>query len=162
VDNAFKRANDGIPTLLGVTTHDYRNMESEIIHFQKMVINAKEKFPDVEFIFSEAVNAFKNVLYGRNQIFEKLQLEISLTKNANSWKLLVDVKQGSIFGPQPYLAIKTKSGIFIHENFDLIFPKKTWTYSFDEESIKPEDLSIIGVACNDKYGNTEIKIINLT
>ena len=160
VDKAFERANGGTPTLLGITTHDYRNMESEISYFQKMLVKAKEKFPDVEFIFSEAVNAFRNVLYGENYNFEKLQLEVSVINNVDSLKLEVGIKQGSIFGPQPYLAIKTKSGRFIHENFDLVSPKKTWAYTFDGESIKPDDISYIGVASNDKYGNTVIKTMN--
>ncbi len=162
VDKAFERANCGTPTFLGITTHDYRNMESEIIDFQKMLIKAKEKFPDVKFIFSEAVNAFRNVLYGENHNFEKLKLEVSVKKNNNSWKLEVNVKQGSIFGPQPYLAIKTKSDRFIHENFDLVTLEKTWAYTFDDESIKPKDVSVIGIASNDRYGNTAIEVINVT
>ena len=72
------------------------------------------------------------------------------------------MKQGSIFGPQPYLAIKTKSDRFIHENFDLVTLEKTWAYTFDDESVKPEDVSVIGIASNDKYGNTAIEIINVT
>jgi len=159
VDKAFNRANQNLPTLLGVTNHDFRNMESEILPFYEMLQNAKKKFPEVEFVYSEAANAFRNILYSDIPDSEKLQLKISQEKNHDNLKIVVTLERGSLFGPQPYLAIKTKSGQFIHENFDLITPKKSWSYTFDVESIKQDDVAAIGVASNDKYGNTFVKTI---
>ena len=31
---------------------------------------------------------------------------------------------------------------------------------FDDDSIKPEDIAVIGIACNDKYSNTFVKIMD--
>ena len=81
VDKAFNRANQNLPTLLGVTNHDFRNMESEILPFYEMLQNAKKKFPEVEFVYSEAANAFRNILYSDIPDSEKLQLKISQEKN---------------------------------------------------------------------------------
>ena len=33
-------------------------------------------------------------------------------------RLTIKVTQGDVFGPQPFLAIKTKKGRFINDNFD--------------------------------------------
>jgi len=162
VDKAFARANQGLPTLLGITNHDFRNMETEITPFQDMLINAKEKYSDVKFVYSEAVDAFRKVLYSENHDFGELVLNVSLEKGIKSWRLNVNVKKGSVFGPQPYLAIKTKSNRFIHENLDLVSLGKAWSYTFDEDTLLPEDISIIGIASNDKYANTFVKTIDLS
>ena len=160
VDKAFSRANQGLPTLLGVTNHDFRNMENEIIPFYDMLKLAKEKYPDVEFVYSEASNAFRNVIFGENYIFDNLELKVTYERNEQNLKLNVSVQNGLVFGPQPYLAIKTKSGKFIHENFDLVIPDKLWSYTFDIESIKPNDVESVGIACNDKFGQTFVKTID--
>jgi len=160
VDKAFSRANQGLPTLLGVTNHDFRNMKNEIIPFYDMLKLAKEKYPDVDFVYSEASNAFRNVIFGENQHFDDLDLKVTYEKNEQNLKLNVSVQNGSVFGPQPYLAIKTKSGKFIHENFDLIVPNKSWSYTFDIESIKPNDVESVGIACNDKFGRSLVKTID--
>ena len=72
------------------------------------------------------------------------------------------MKEGKIFGPQPYLAIKTKDGKFYHDNLDLVELDKEWSFTFDEDTIKSEDISILGVASNDKYANSFVKIIYAT
>lgn len=159
VDKAFEHANKGLPTILGITNHDFRNMANEIIPFQKMLLKAKEKFPDVKFVYSEAIDAFRNVLYGEDHDFGKLLIDTSLEKSPKNWKLNIKLKEGKIFGPEPYLAIKTKSDRFFHENLDLVELDKEWSFTFDEDTIKPEDISAIGVASNDKYANTFVKII---
>ena len=65
-----------------------------------------------------------------------------------------------MFGPQPFLAIKTKSGRFIHDNFDFDLKKGVWHYAFFSATLPITDIDKIGVAANDKYGNTCIKRLN--
>jgi len=72
--------------------------------------------------------------------------------------LFVKTKHSRIFGPQPYLAIKTKSGRFIHDNFDFGLDGKSWNYVFDAETVLSDDLEMVGIAANNKYGDTCIKI----
>ena len=57
--------------------------------------------------------------------------------------------------------MKTKSERFIHDNFDFDTSLTKWSYTFDYDSIHAEDVSAVGVAANDKYGNTFVKVINL-
>ena len=70
-------------------------------------------------------------------------------------------KQGAVFGPQPFLAIKTRSQHFLQDNLDSGTDLKSWTYTFDQDSILTSDLESVGVACNDEQGNNYIKVINL-
>ena len=39
-----------------------------------------------------------------------------------------------MFGPQPFLAIKSKNGSYIYDNFDFI-SKNVWAYSFHQDTI---------------------------
>ena len=43
---------------------------------------------------------------------------------------------GKVFGPQPFLAIKTKSGRFIHDNFDFDLNKGIWNMPFRNFTFK--------------------------
>jgi len=73
---------------------------------------------------------------------------------------MVDTLKGEIFGPQPYLEFKTKSGDYFHDNFDFLQPKRSFSYFFDEYTVPLINIESISVASNDKYGNTFIKKIN--
>ena len=66
-----------------------------------------------------------------------------------------------MFGPQPYLAIKTRSGRYIHDNFDFGLDGKSWHYSFDVDTVHSDDVIKIGVASNNKYGDTFIKVLDV-
>ena len=59
-----------------------------------------------------------------------------------------------IFGPQPFLAIKTKNKKYYHENFYIKKPFKEWIYTFDRHSVKKNNVDIFAFAANDKFGNT--------
>jgi hypothetical protein len=159
VDKAFARANRGQPTLMGVACHDYRELAVEVDEIQRLVLNSSKKFPDVKFKYSEAKDAFFNVAYGQGVNFEPLELDCTLKKNGNSMLLEIDTIKGEVFGPQPFLAIKLKSNRYMHDNFDFDPSLSKWFYTFDEESIKPEDVHTIGVAANDKYGTQVVKNI---
>ena len=65
-----------------------------------------------------------------------------------------------IYGPQPFLSIKTKEKKYFHDNFDIQKPFYEWTYTFDENTLDLKDIESIGWATNDSYGSTYITIIN--
>ena len=78
-------------------------------------------------------------------------------------RIQVKANQGKVFGPQPFLAIKTKKNRYFNDNFDFSSKNNIWNYAFHSDTIPIEDISIIGVAANDKLGNVcvkKIKIIN--
>jgi len=161
VEKAFHRAHTGKPTLLAFNNHDFRDMCPEINSVREKIKIASQKFPDVQFKFSGAVNAFKNVVYGPEFSGEKLELNTTLENVSNELILKVETKKGKVFGPQPFLSVKTKSGRFIHDNFNFDPSLTRWYYIFDENAIHSNDIDTIGVASNDSYGNTFVKTITL-
>lgn len=159
IEKAFIKASNGENVYLGITNHDWREMTVEIDEFREMLMIVSEKYPDISFKFSESVEAFRQVIGYSDEEIEKnaLKLNISLSDNL----LSVETLNGEIFGPQPYLAIKTKSGEYFHDNFDFQIPYRSFSYTFDEYTIALDNIESIAIASNDKYGNTIIKKITL-
>lgn len=151
IEKAFISARNGKNVYLGITNHDWREMSIEINEFREILSEVIIKYPDVKFKFSETVNAFRNVIgYSSEDINnDRLKLECSVNDNI----LTVNVVNGTLFGPQPYLAIKTKLGEYFHDNFDFYEVGKIYTYVFDAYTIPLNQLECIKVASNDKYGN---------
>ena len=108
----------------------------------------------MSFKFSESISSFRKVLkYDSKKVNEnKLIMNSSFSGNV----LTIDVVNGKTFGPQPYLAIKTKSGDYFHDNFDFGSSQKQFKYTFDDYTIPLDKIETIKVASNDKYGNCNI------
>ena len=157
IEKAFSKAEKGENVYLGLANHDWREMAVEIDEFREMLMLVKYKFPQVNFKFAESVDAFRNVIgYSPVEIKSNaLELDVFLENN----HLMVNTVKGEIFGPQPYLAFKTKSGDYFHDNFDFLKPKQSFSYFFDEYTVPLNNIESISVASNDKYGNTFIKNI---
>ncbi|KPK42809.1 MAG: hypothetical protein AMJ78_01020 [Omnitrophica WOR_2 bacterium SM23_29] len=159
VDKAFARADSGKPTLMAFNNHDFRDMAYEIDCIREKIIKAAKKFPSVKFKFCEAVKAFRSVIYGTNHNYEPVELSLSLRRNDKELFLEIETTKGKVFGPQPFLAVKTRSKRFIHDNLDFDTSLLKWSYTFDYDSIHSDDVETIGVATCDKYGNTFVKVI---
>lgn len=158
VEKAFCEAAKGKPTILGIASHDFRDVASEVDFVREKIIKAQEKYPQVKFKFCEATEGFRSAIYGPDTL-QAVELDVSLNGNDKEAVLRIATVKGEVFGPQPFLAVKTKSGRFIHDNFDFGMSLREWSYVFDNNSIRANDVDIIGVAANDKYGHTFIKII---
>lgn len=76
--------------------------------------------------------------------------------------LTVITTRGETFGPQPYLAIKTKDGRYFHDNFDYMdHSSQNFSYTFDDYTIPLADIAKLGIASNDKFGNQFVHVISL-
>lgn len=157
IEKAFAKAAKGENVYLGIANHDWREMSVEINEFRGMLNIVIQKYPEIRFKFSESVDAFRQVLGYSPYEVEKNSIDLNVTLKDNN--LLVDILNGEIFGPQPYLAFKTKNGEYFHDNFDFLVPEKSFSYVFDEYTIPLENIESVAVASNDKYGNTCIKKI---
>jgi len=159
MDKAFKQANNGSPALVGIASHDFRNLEVEVNYLRNLVKNSSKKFKNVKFKYSDAKEAFVELIKDKKKV-KKLPKSIKLDikffkKSKNDFPhITVKTKQGEIFGPQPFLAIQTKSNRFIHDNFDFSSKKGIWHYAFHPDTLPISDISKIGIAANDKFGNT--------
>lgn len=159
IEKAFVKGQNGENVYLGITDHDWREMSAEVDDFREKLKVVIEKYPDVKFKFSETVDAFRAVIgYTKDEI-ETNKVDMTCELNGNI--LGVTITNGEPFGPQPYLAIKTKSGDYFHDNFDFQKPKNTYSYVFDSYTIPVEKLDRVVVAVNDKYGNQCIKEVKL-
>ena len=151
---AFKEAKFGHPIIVSFANHDYRNMEEDIVNVYKKILAVSKKFPEVKFIFSEARDAMRKSL--KLKKINNVKIKQSLSK-----KILHLKFNKKIFGPQPFLAIKTKDGKYYSDNFDIQKPFLEWTYTFDENTIDLNKVKEIGWAANNSYGTTFVSNINL-
>ncbi len=155
VIEAFKEAEIYGAAILAFANHDWRNIKPDIERVLDLVSSSHRDFPDVQIKYSGAHEAAKSLLGFQTEPI--LKFHVYLLDN----RLNVEVISGDIFGPQPFLAIKTKSGSFFHDNFDIMVPRKVWTYVLDEQTIRVEDISMIGVGSAGKFGNFAVSVLNL-
>lgn len=157
---AFERASSGKPTLLGIASHDWRDLGYEVEFIQYLLDRASKQFPEVQFIYSEAVEAM-NAVNSEKQL-DPLRLGCHLYRDQDGRpiKLEIECDNGKTFGPQPFLAVKTRSQRFIHDNLNYWTSLNNWNYFFDSESIMPEDVKAVGIASNDSSGNQSIHVID--
>ena len=157
MDRAFEKASKGEPVLMGVASHDWRHMGPEVDKVRKLLEASSKNFPGTNFIYAQAKDAFNAIVHD-NQT-EEIKLQVTLYEEDGIHRLKVETLEGSVFGPQPFLAIKTRGDRFIHDNFDFGLDSKTWYYAFDANTIPPEDVDIVGVAANNKFGSTYVKTL---
>lgn len=162
VEKAFAMADAGKPTLLGVVSHDYRDLVTEVDWFRNLLVKVQLSYPSVKFKFCEAREALRAVAYGTTDVPPlELKLELHRDSNGKPRVFTVETVRGEVFGPQPFLAIKMRSQRFLHDNLDFSTDLKSWRYVFDVESVLPEDLAAVGVGACDKYGNTFVDVIDV-
>lgn len=158
IEKAFVKAERGENVYLGITDHDWREMSVEIDDFRDKLGVVVKKYPNIRFKFSETIDAFRQVIGYTKEEIDSNKIKISADLHDNT--LCVRIVNGKLFGPQPYLAIKTKCGEYFHDNFDFQETGKSFTYVFDAYTIPINQVSNIKIAGNDKYGNQCIAGIN--
>lgn len=157
VDSAFNRTNNGIPTILAFTNHDFRDMRNDVKNVYEMIADVSKKYPEVKWCNSGANFAARKVL--NRDIKNKIDITTNFEHFKNAVKITVNTNKDT-FGPQPFLAIKTFDNKYITDNFDFQIPKRKWTYTFDENSINFKSVDKIGIATNDINGATCVAVYN--
>lgn len=164
MNKAFSRANKGLPTLVGIASHDFRDLGTEVDFLRSLISESARHYPDVRFRYCEGVEAFRHVIWPEGTPSEKLDFEIHFNPASSDDvpNIQVKLKSGQVFGPQPFLAIETRSRQFIHDNFDFAMNGNTWHYAFHADTLPLQDVARIGVAANDLYGNLCVKRMDFT
>jgi len=158
IEKAFEKAMEGVDVYLGITNHDWREMSVEIDEFRGMLQKVVVKHPTVKYYFSDALTAFRSILF-KNEDIDKNKIDLHAyvqQRTKGIAKFNVEVTNGALFGPQPWLAIKTKENKYLTDNFDIIIPNIHYSYTFDNQTINLSDIEAIAVASNDKYGYQKI------
>ena len=159
---AFARAGRGLPTLVGLASHDFRDLGTEVEHITELVYRSAEKFPGVKFRYCTSLEGFRRAI-GVDETMPALDLDLILDRAPKDDvpNLTVTTNAGRVFGPQPFLAIETRSRRFIHDNFDFSTTGDQWFYAFHDDTLPLEDVRRIGIAANDAAGNTFVDVIDL-
>jgi hypothetical protein len=162
IRKAFELARDEGKAILSFTNHDFRDMSIDIEDTYEKIFRVAKEFDDVNVLNSDAIEAMQKYCYSDdNIVLNKLKLSCEVQTQDNVTKLVVNQENGSVFGTQPYLAIKTKDGRYYHDNFDELGFGKSWVYTFDWYTLLLEQIESLKVAANDKYGNSVVYSVEL-
>ncbi len=163
MDKAFEQAARGKPALVGLASHDFRDLAAEVDHITDLVYESAKKFPNVSFKYCTGTEGFRRATGINEDTASPVELELHLDADPvdDVPNLTIKTTNGNVFGPQPFLALETKSRRFIHDNLDFSTDGRQWHYAFHSDTIPLTDVRRIGVAANDAAGNTCVKVIEL-
>ena len=164
MDKAFARAQSGLPTLVGVASHDYRDLGTEVEFLRDLIAESRRRYPDVPVRFSTAREAFRGVLWPDGIHAPALDFDLVFHPATADDVATIEVvvRRGNVFGPQPFLAIKTRARVFLHDNFDFDVAPGRWFYAFHGDTLPIEDVSELGVAASDLFGNVCIRRLSFS
>ena len=163
IEKAFLQASKGLPTLVGLASHDFRDLIPEVEEVREMIKLITKKYPNVPYRFCNGTQAFQETLNLNIRKIPEIKLKLTLCKNPinDVPNLIVEEISGKVFGPQPFLAIETMGKRFIHDNFDNDICEGKWFYAFHPDTLPLEDVKKIGVAANDSLGRTFVIVVNV-
>lgn len=161
-DAAFAKAAAGETVLLGLCSHDWRDLRPELDSVQEMIRNAAARYPQVRLEYCQADEAFQQHVRPELRELPPLRLSLSLVpaSEGDVPYLKIEAEEGKVFGPQPFLAIKTRAQRYIHDNLDFSSEEGCWYYAFHVDTLPIEDVEVIGVAANDFMGRTAIELLH--
>jgi len=148
IRKAFARADRGLGTILTVTNHDEREMRPAIEWYMGQVRDVQKEFRDVKICHANAVDAIRRA----ENLSPRSPLQFAFAWTDNRLDVTTD---GAPWGPQPYFCFKTRSLQYIHENLDQQGPFH-WSFVFDDDTVRLDQLEWLGLATNDSFGNTTV------
>ena len=155
IDLAFTNASKGMPVILSYADHDERDMISEVEQVASLIKQVAKRYAGVvSYQYCNAVEAMR-ICEGL-RVTGNLKFDVKIKRNRISVKV-----NKELFGPQPFLAIRSKAGEVFHDNFCLGEDERSFFYIFDEDSIPIESILEIGIAGNDTVGTTAVWVMNL-
>ena len=160
IERAFKEVDEGKNVVLSFADHDFRDLRKDVKQAHEMITKVQKNFPNIKFKFSEASQAMREAL----QLEDKKHCEINMKLNKIDEKAHVLHVESNIdiFGPQPYLSIKTKQKEYFYDNFDFQVPKRKWTYSFDDETFQINKIEKLGIGVNNYSGQTTVSVLDVS
>ena len=162
IREAFDLARNEGKAILSFTNHDFRDMSVDILDVYSRIFSIADDYEDVDMLHCDAKDAMQQYCFKADEVSKnRLMLECTIHNEGALPKLIVKCINGSVFGSQPYLAIKTLDGRYYHDNFDELEYNTSWSYSFDNQTLGIHMVKKITVAANDKYGNSSIESVVL-
>lgn len=158
VTAAFSRAADGHPTMLAFTNHDFRDMRSDVAKTYAMIAQSAKEHPEVSWYHLGAKEAAQRIL-GIDSKRDQPTVDVCIDAVEGGAVVSVKVSE-KLFGPQPFLAIKTQDNRYLTDNFDLQVPGLSWTYTFDSQTIPIHAVESIGVATTFMDGACSVIVLD--
>src|SRR5690606_18441823 len=104
VRKAFIRAASGLDTVLAFTDHDFRDMRPDVAAVHELVTRVASDFPEVTWRNSGALVAARDVL--DREPTARLSFDLQVQRRGEV--LLLEARSSHpLFGPQPFLAVKS-------------------------------------------------------
>ncbi len=154
VKEAFEQAKSGEDAIISFANHDFRDMRDEVNRAMDMIAQVAREYPDVEFVYSDAISAFTNVENIKRENVEINTIrKIDIENDTCNFTIELD---GKYFGTQPFFCFKTNEGRYLWDNLDYGEKKGTWSYAFDDKTINWSNVDTVAFAINHYDGLTEI------
>lgn len=150
VREAFAEAREQGAAILAFSDHDYRDIRPDVETVRAMLAEVRPEFPEVSLRFSGAEAAARELSGMADDPGPRLSLR--LVGN----RLIVQLEQGRIFGPQPFLALKSRGGRVFHDNLDVQELGRLWTYILDDQTLPPSVVAVAGVGTAGRYGGFHV------
>lgn len=154
VRQAFSEAERTGRSVLSFTNHDFRDIRIDVEEVHGLLRHVARDYENVVVRNSTAQQAAARVL-GLSPL-ESPQGQCML--EGNRLRVTVD---GEVFMAQPFLAVKTRDGRYLHDNFDLGAEPGTWTYTFDEYTVQLAHVEKIGVAVSGPSGGAWCQVLEV-
>lgn len=155
VRQAFDDAMESGSAILAFSNHDYRDIRPDVDYVRDLIERVRSDYPDVTLKFSGAVEAARE--HTREHLDKSCE-EIGLSMEIEGNTLFVNVEKGKLFGPQPFLALKTRCGNYFHDNLDVQEPGKRYSYVMDAHTLTLENLAMIGVGASGVDGSSDVVV----
>lgn len=155
VHEAFAEARNKGSAILAFADHDYRDIRPDVEFVRAMLHEVKPDYPDVELRFSGAERAARDVLGVTGECAPELSIMLDRDR------VLIDLKQGQLFGPQPFLALKFRDGRVRHDNLDVQQPGRSWSYVLDDQTVPVAAVSEVGVGSAGRHGGFTIAKLSI-
>lgn len=159
VEQSFEDAEKHGSSILAFTNHDFQQIEPDINRVREMIKTAMENWPGVRIKYMNAREAAIN--HAKVKKVENVGLTISFSVLSSSCSRLAVQTKTKIFGPQPFLAIRDRSGNYFYDNFDFGINPNSWHYTFDWQTFPLSTLEQIAVAITTSDANAEIALYNV-
>jgi hypothetical protein len=158
VRQAFEEARAGKPVIVSFANHDFRDIRPDVETVRALLRSVTPDYPEVPFVFAEAIEAMRGAL--QLPVQPPCELELSLKTLSDRSHLLEVSSTTPTFGPQPWLALRTSAGTYHYDNFDIETPFQRWQYVFDEDTFPLHALSCVGVAANNAFGTATVCLLD--
>lgn len=150
VRQVFTEARERGAAILAFSDHDYRDIRRDVDVVRAMIAEVRPEFPEVSLRCSGAEAAARELLGAGAEPNPQLSLRLV------DKRLIVRLERGQIFGPQPFLALRSREGRVFHDNLDVQEPGCLWTYTLDDQTLPPSALAVAGVGTAGRYGGFHV------